>query len=434
VPITVDDGAGVAGFQIDVSYSGSLLNAAVVRPATDTASGWFITGAAVEPGKFRILGYSDPPAGFPSGPRQVALLDLDIADSAPVGTLSPFDLGGCVVSNDQGVQVPCNTCPQPGHVTVRPAASFRFGAATTPVGVDKYDPQSFTVNVDALTFAGDAATGYNGTAAMSVGPYCSGTLAPASLPFVSGSGSANFTIGCCLDPQMPHTRVSLDMTADDASFGITGDSGPFDGVAKGDVNADDSVNVLDVVPAVNLTLGLPLNAPPLAPPVSFQTWAANMLDQTCAVDGSINVLDIVRIRNKALGRPPLCACTAGATMGMEQAAVPARPVAPFTISLVKDGPRDYLLQVHGAVDLSGLQIALRGAGAKEKVSLAGLLAGQGWQAQTTLVQDVLTIVTFSNSATGISGDGPVLRISGSGKPRLVSVVASDSSGRAIPLK
>src|SRR5207245_797306 len=216
----------------------------------------------------------------------VALVDFDIASTAPFGPMTPFRLANCVLSDANGMQIPCNPCPEPGRVTVRPAGSFGFRPIASPVGVVQFDPLPFPSTVEALTFSGSSA--------------------------------------------------------------------PFNGVAKADVNADDAVNVLDVVRSINFSLNLPVSGPPLAPPLPFQRWAANMLDQSCAVDSLINVLDIVRIRNKALGRPPLCPCGAGGVGVLTgQPAVLASPVTPFSISVEKAGTRDYLVTVHGAVALSG---------------------------------------------------------------------------------
>jgi len=266
-----------------------------------------------------------------------------------------------------------------------------------------------------------------------VGPACPAALQPDSLSFSSGHGNGTFTIACCLDSLLPMTQASLMLHATDPAMGITGSSGAFTGVAKSDVNADDAVNVLDVVPAISFALGLPVSGPPAAPPVTFQRWAANMLDQTCAVDTFVNVLDIVRIRNKALGRPALCPCTSGQLGGpIGEKADLAVPVTPFSISLEKDGPREFVVKVRGAVDLSGLQIELRAAGPQASVSIEGLTAAKNWQGSTTLNHGVLRVVMFSNAATGISGDGVVLRIKGGGSPSITSVVASDSEGRAVP--
>ncbi len=436
VPVTLDNGDGVAGFQADLGFDPSLLNPVGVRLGADTTGdGWFVTSAVVGFGQLRLLGSDNPPAGLPAGAREVALVDFDISTAAPYGPLAPFSLSNCILSDAQGQRIPCDPCPAPGRVTVRPASSFRFRPIDSPVGVDQFDPLPFPAGVEALTSFGAIATAYNGTANLSVGPVCAGTLAPATQAFSSGVGSNLFRIACCLDPLLPMTRTPLQVQASDPAIAISGMSGPFQGVAKADVNADDAVNVLDVLRAINFSLNLPVSGPPLAPPLPFQRWAANMLDQNCAVDALINVLDVVRIRNKALGRPPLCPCSAGGVGVLaEQAAVLASPVMPFSISVERAGARDYLVTVHGAVDVSGLQLEVKAAGPKATVSLEGLTAGRNWQATTTLDQGVLRIVAFSNDAAGVSGDGAVLRIKGVGSPHLAAAVAADSQGREIPVR
>ncbi len=431
VPITLSNGNGVAGFQVDIGFNDALLGFVAVHLGADTtaAGGWEINSASLGAGDQRVLGDSNPPAGLGAGPREVGLADFSIAATAPTGPISAFTLTNCVLSDARGIEIPCSICPAPGQVTVRPAASFSFQPIGSPVGVDQFDPLQFTAGVQAMTAGGDLATGYNGTAAMSVGPTCAGTLKPASLPFASGIGNQAFAIACCLDPLLPGTETSLSLQATDATFSITGSSLPFNGFAKGDVNADNAVNVLDVLRAVNLSLNQSVSGPP---PLPFQQWAANMLDQNCAVDTAINVLDIVRIRNKALGRPPLCACSAGvAGVAARQSAAPA---APITISLKRAGSKDFLVHVTGAADLSGLQLEISAVGSNPRVSLEGLTAGRNWQAATASHQGTLRITAFSNGATGVSGDGVVLRITGGGHPRIKAAVASDSEGREIPVK
>jgi cohesin domain-containing protein len=436
VEIPLDNGEDVAGFQIDVGFDPSLLNFIAVHPgaSTDVASGWSINSALIGFGRLRVLGESNPPTGLGPGPWQVARIDFGIVDTASLGLVSPLSLSGCVLSDSQGVQIPCDLCPQPGRVTVRIASSFSFRPINSPLGVNVFDPLPFPVTVEALSSTGDLATGYDGTAAMSVGPLCAGFLQPASLPFSFGVAGRSFTLACCFDDLLPATILPpLSLRATDMSNGISGDSNPVIGVAKGNVNADDSVNVLDVLRAVNFSLGLPVSGPPGAPPISFQRWAANMLDQNCMVDTNLNVLDIVRIRNMALGRPLLCSClAAGAASMSRRAPSVTTAVTPLSISLEKEGPKEFVVRVKGAVDLSGLQLELIGAGQKARVSLEGLTAGKNWQASTSLIQGVLKFAAFSNSATGISGDGVVLRITGGGHPRITSVVAADSEGREIP--
>jgi cohesin domain-containing protein len=431
VPITLDDGTGVAGFQVDAGFDSALLSVSAARPGADTtaAAGWTIYSAPIASNQLRVLGESSPPAGLGLGPRQVALVDFDIADGSPFGPMSPFALDNCVLSDARGVQISCQVCSDPGSVTVRPAASFTFQPIDFPLGVDRFDPLSFPVSVEALTPSGTPATAYNGTAVMSVSATCK-NLFPASLDFVSGVGNGQFSIACCLDSLLPSTQVLPMLQASDPSIDVSGTSETLKGYAKADVNADGAVNVLDLVPAIDFSLNLPVSAPP---PVPFQRWAANMVDQTCAVDGFINVLDIVRIRNKALGRPPLCPCVAeGLAAATDQAAGSTPPVTPLSVILEKDGPKDFVVKVRGAVDLSGLQLELRAAGAKANVSLEGLAAGGAWQGSTSLSQGVLKVVMFTNSTTGVTGDGVVLRIREAGNPRITLVVASDSQGREIP--
>ena len=91
--------------------------------------------------------------------------------------------------------------------------------------------------------------------------------------------------------------------------------------------------------------------------------------------------------------------------------------------------------VQGAQDLSGLQLELRAVGPRATIELTGLTAGQGWQATTErLSGQGMRLVAFSNSARGVSGDGAVLRLIDTGKPKLDAATASDSAGREVPVR
>jgi hypothetical protein len=435
VPIFLTNGNGIAGFQVDVLYNPAVLTPAAVRLGADTpaASGWSVASAAVGVGALRVLGHSNPPAPLGPGFREVALVDFDIAPGAPLGA-SPFFLRDCVLSDPLGRSIQCHLCQEPGEVVVRNASTFRFRPIPAPVGVDRFDPLPFPVAVEALDSLGNVATGYGGTAGMSIPqPICAGTLMPASLGFSGGvGGPAPFKIACCLDPLLPATTTSLSLRASDPGIMVGGMSDPFQGVAKGDLNADNSVNVLDVTRDVRLALNLPVAVPP---PTGFQAWAGNMLDQNCAVDGRIDVLDVVRIRNKVLGRPPLCPCPTGRVAGsVAPSAVADAAAGPVSLSIVKAGPKEYLVMVRGARDLGGLQLELRGVGSKTTVSPGELIAGRGWQLTDTLEEGVLRVIVFSNGAAGVTGEGAVLRLTGTGSPKLRQVIASDSEGRALPLE
>ncbi len=426
VPITLDNGDGVAGFQVDVTYNAALVSVAAVELGADTtaAGGWTVSSAPVGPGVLRILGSSNPPAGLGAGPREVALVDFDIAASAPNGP-TPLAEKNCVLSDPAGRSIPCQPCRQPGSILVRNASSFSFQPVPSPVGVDLFDPLPFPVKVSALNTLGTLATGYNAVDPMSVGPICSGRLDPATMSFFGGLGSQVYNLRCCLDPFLPGTAFPLNLMVSDPPILISGTSDPFQGVAKGDVDASGGVNVLDVQRDVRQALLIPVATPP---PTTFQFWAGNMLDQDCTVDGTINVLDVVRIRNKALGRPPLCSCVGTIPGAALRAASP-----PVGVSLVKEGPRSFLVTVKGAVDLSGLQIDLRNASPNTTVTAAGL--AQGWQITSdTGHGSRVRVIAFSASGAGVNGDGAVLRITGAGNPSLEAIVASDSAGRNVTLR
>ncbi|HYS04994.1 MAG TPA: cohesin domain-containing protein [Candidatus Dormibacteraeota bacterium] len=427
VPITLDNGDSVAGFQVDVSYNAALLSVAAVELGADTtaAGGWTVNSAPVGPGVVRILGSSNPPVGLGPGPREVALIDFDIVASAPNGPV-PLAEKNCVLSDPAGRSIPCQPCRQPGSIIVRNASSFSFQPIPSPVGVDPFDPLPFLVKVAALNSLGTLASGYNAVDPMAVGPICSGKLVPATMNFAGGLGSQVYNLRCCLDPFLPGTAFPLNLTVSDPPILISGTSDPFQGVAKGDVDASGGVNVLDVQRDVRQALLIPVATPP---PTTFQFWAGNMLDQDCGVDGTINVLDVVRVRNKALGRPPLCPCIGTAAGAALRVASP-----PIGVSLVKESQRSYLLTVKGAVDLSGLQIDLRNASPNTTITAAGL-AAQGWQITSDTGHGArLRVILFSASGAGVNGDGAILRITGAGSPSLEAIVLSDSAGRNITLR
>jgi hypothetical protein len=438
VPITLSDGSGVAGFQTDLHFDTSVLKPVSVLLGADTAAagGWTVAGNLVGAGRFRVLGHSNPPTGLAPGMREVALVEFDILPAAPSGpsTVTP---SACVLSDKDGLRLPCNLCRSPGGVIVSEAAEFRFRPIVGPVGVDRFHPLPFPVAVEALDAMGGVAAGYNGTAAMSIpGPTCASTLFPSSLPFSSGvGGPQNFEVACCLDPLLPLTSTPLSIDATDASLGISGMSDAFLGVAKGDVDASGGTDVVDVTRAEILALALSVPTPP---PTAFQRWAADMLDSQCAVDNTHNVLDVIRIRNKALGMPSLCPCgRTGQSPSAALAAAPTErrlaPSSPIRLRIVREG-RAYVVRVEGAQDLGGIQLELRGIRGRVDIQAAGLAQSQGWQVSTNSeATRGVRVIAYSNTPSGVDGAGALLRIQGGMRPSISSATASDSLGREIPV-
>lgn len=96
------------------------------------------------------------------------------------------------------------------------------------------------------------------------------------------------------DHQYPYRGANLDtihfqLEPYQAQILVLGDSLNTDLGLKGDVNGDGSIDVVDVVMAVNIILILP----PL--PTEYELWAADFND-----DGAVNVLDIVGMVNEIL--------------------------------------------------------------------------------------------------------------------------------------
>jgi plastocyanin len=135
VPVTLDDGGGVAGFQVDVGFDPALLSLAGVRPGSGVvaAGGWSVLHSVPEPGRVRVLGVSGAGVGLTPGFKEIALLDYRVEASSPIVRV-PSPLQGCVLSDELGRAVPCHACVQPGvdaafpryaQVTVEDAAGFR---------------------------------------------------------------------------------------------------------------------------------------------------------------------------------------------------------------------------------------------------------------------------------------------------------------------
>lgn len=115
VPLTIDDGDGVAAFQVDVGFDPSLVAPAGARlgPDTPASAGWVIDSEPAGAGRVRVLAYSFPPTPLDPGLRRVALIDFFVQSSAPLVAL-PSPLSGCVLGDVNGTAIACAICAQPG--------------------------------------------------------------------------------------------------------------------------------------------------------------------------------------------------------------------------------------------------------------------------------------------------------------------------------
>jgi plastocyanin len=114
-PVTIEDAAGVAAFQVDIRYDPALLTLVGAHLGADTAAagGWLVDGQNLAAGAGRVLGYSNPPVGLTQGLRTVAVVDFDVVSPQSIDGV-PFPLADCVLGDSHGLPLPCAFCIQPG--------------------------------------------------------------------------------------------------------------------------------------------------------------------------------------------------------------------------------------------------------------------------------------------------------------------------------
>jgi len=311
------------------------------------------------------------------------------------------------LSNSAGDPIPVSGAdgvftirPPVDHFTfVPPVPTPQGGDLTNPV--ENSDPLPFLVRVEARDVSDVLVPSYSGTATLTSSV---GTPQPSEITFTNGVWEGNVTILADLDPECYLT------VTDQSDPSITDNSNMFNLRGKGDPTDDGAVNVLDVLRVVNIVLG---RAVPEPPRFEFQFWAADMNR-----DHDINIQDVILVVRKSLGLS-----AAGA------AAAQAVATGPVVVSLVEEGKGIWAVRVRNAAGLAGMQLEI--AGGQADVSAGDLIASAGWQVHANRVQGRLRIIAYSPTATGLTVvEGTLLRLTNvRGKPRLASVVLSDSSGR-----
>ena len=115
VPLTLDNGDGVAAFQLDIGFDTGLLSLAGVRlgPDAPASTGWTLDSQLLAPGLVRVLAYTFPPSGLTVGLKTLASVDFDVRSAVPLSGI-PSPLANCVVGDAGGTGIPCAACLQPG--------------------------------------------------------------------------------------------------------------------------------------------------------------------------------------------------------------------------------------------------------------------------------------------------------------------------------
>ena len=115
VPVTLDNGDGVAAYQTDIGYDTGLLSLAGVRlgPDAPASAGWTLDSQQIGPGQVRVLAYTFPPTGLSPGLRTIAFVDFDVRSTLALSGI-PFPLTNCILGDAGGTGIPCGACLQPG--------------------------------------------------------------------------------------------------------------------------------------------------------------------------------------------------------------------------------------------------------------------------------------------------------------------------------
>ena len=141
----------------------------------------------------------------------------------------------------------------------------------------------------------------------------------------------------------------------------------------------------------------------------------------------MNIFDVIQVVNKSLGRSP--APPAAGASAMKAAAPVAGPVSVY---LVSEGHGVWTVRVLNAAGLAGAQLEIAW---QRKRRFGGSSHRQaGWQVQSNPTRAGLRVIAYSASAAGLGkGNGTLLRLTNvKGRPRLVSVLLSEATGRQIP--
>jgi hypothetical protein len=160
---------------------------------------------------------------------------------------------------------------------------------------------------------------------------------------------------------------------------------------KCDINADGSINVIDIVRAVNIILG----RPPL--PTPYELWAAD-----CNDDGAVNILDIVCCINRILGTPG----TTG-KKGHSSATVNIPEMA------VRIGKTDFIpISVDADVPIAGAQFKLSYDASELTLGTPQLTKlSAGMTIASDIKNDKLTILVYSETGKIIpAGSGSIVDI------------------------
>ena len=117
VPVMVNDASGVAGFNFDITYDASVLQAIGVKTGSLT-TGWMITPNTTTSGKIKVVGVNLILSELSGGKGSLVKIQFKVVDSSKQDTALGFALSS--LTNAKGDKIPLKTIP--GKIKV---GSFR---------------------------------------------------------------------------------------------------------------------------------------------------------------------------------------------------------------------------------------------------------------------------------------------------------------------
>jgi len=419
VPVYLDEGEGVRGVQLDLTYRSDLVSSPVVT-AGSLAPTWTVGYQVIQQDPVthldtvRVIAFdnSADPQPLPAGGGEIAHITFTPAGAAP-DSVGLLDLSNVILANSSGVAIPCHVWD--GFIyQAQPVIAFALDPVATPQFGHPSWALPFAITIHALDSQGDPATGYNGPVTLSD---LTGTVQlVAPLTWENGTGTGTVTIG---------TRHPADVIrVQDGS--LRADTNPFQMVGLGDVDGDDNVDVADVVCvlAAALQQSTLTGVPRLAADANH--------------DGSLDVLDVILVQNMALGRTPLLAPRLGAATASRGMVLGGKAAPPAAGQVVVP------VQIGNPAGVAGCSFQLRydpKALTPVGIRAGGVLAGRSdWSLNANFSRNPVPVVCYSTPSRGLAAGkgGTLVELlfaqvgKGKGSLTISQVVLSDTEGKRLP--
>jgi len=412
--IGLADAEYLAGVQARVAYTGccntlSMYGIGIGASILD----WVMPSPSIGANSATMLAYAaDPSTDSASG--GLHLFDLGVTNdpAAQPGDTQLLAFDELLLADDWGD--PIDRIALNGGVTTIPFASLEVAEITGPAGADWDCPLPFPVTITALDREGAVMTDCN--VAVELGGYrmwdpsdvlMLDPVAPTSVTLVDGVWSG--------DIELVTPRCEMQLLAHWEDIG--GYSNVFTAISKGDLNADCSIDVFDVIKIANIAIDRGEWA-------DWQRWAA---DLNC--DDEVNIFDVVIAANRAM--------EAMESMGIGRAGAPpvvAPPTEPVTVTTQvseSGGQVSVAVKLSNCAGLAGIQVALDYD--TKKLAYSGVSAGDlltgasSWSVMGNDLGGAVKAIAYTASAEVLSGgEGTILTFTlnqtGKGKAK-VSVTA-----------